>query len=56
MTNKVYGFNMKKETRVAMQAKLDAEKKSGNLPPAASASYIVNQLVDKWNTGEVKVP
>lgn len=50
---KVYGFNLERDVKSSLIDKIQENKKSGNFPPSASGSWVVNELIKKWVSGEV---
>jgi len=53
MSRKMYGFKIRNETREQLNNVLTAKKDAGEVPPATSASWIVDQLIAKYNKGEI---
>ena len=56
MSKKVYGFNLDRAVREDVETKLSLLRSDNTLPPSASASWIVESLLKKWTSGEVKIP
>lgn len=53
---RIFGFNLSVKRREEMQRVIDEKKQSGELVSAASASWVVDMLIQKFIEGDVKVP